>query len=274
MIDLHSHTTASDGEHAPEKLVRLAREAGVTTLAVTDHDTVAALSAAAEAGRTQGVRIVPGIELSAYVGDREVHVLGHFIDACFAPLVGLSALLRAKRRERMEKMLRKLRTLGIAVEMAEVEARSSGDNLGRPHLAQVLMKHGVADSVDDAFKRFLSRGAAAYVDRYRLSAREAIDLAREAGGVATLAHPGVSKVLPAQVAELKRFGLAGIEVFHSDQDESERTAWLEVARRLELVPTAGSDFHGARVAPRRHLGAVGMDPEELARLEARRGPRS
>lgn len=271
MIDLHSHTTASDGENGPLELVHRAREAGVTTLAVTDHDTVVGIAEAEAAGRRLSVRIVPGIELSAFVGAREVHVLGHFIDPRNVRLVEVSALLRVKRRERIVVMVERLAGLGVAVSVERVEALSGGENLGRPHLARALVEAGCAADVADAFRRYLGPGRPAFVERYKLAIEEAIGLVRAAGGTATLAHPGVSKLGEVEVREMRAAGLAGLEVDHSDHRPEQREAWRAVATALDLVPTAGSDYHGETVAPGRRLGTAAMDERDFRRLEARRG---
>lgn len=269
MIDLHSHTAASDGQHAPAELVRLAHAAGVRQLAVTDHDTVGGLAEAQAAGKALGVEVLPGIELSAVLNGREVHILGHFIDPADQTLRSMSVDLRTERRQRMERMIAKLGQLGLPVTMAEVEAFSGGENLGRPHLARALVERGWVRDVKEAFDRFLGNGKPACVEREKVEATDAIALIHGAGGTATLAHPGVSKVERHELEALAKAGLDGIEAYHSDHNPSVREKFLGIARELELVPTAGSDFHGEAVAPNRHLGSADMNPGELARLRAR-----
>lgn len=269
MIDLHSHTTASDGQYPPSVLLGMAAEAGVTVLAVTDHDTVAGLPEAAEAARHHGVELVPGIELSAFLGRREVHILGHFIDPDHPPLRALAEQLRGEREQRMERMVARLRSLGYPVSMEEVRRIAGDAQLGRPHLARVLVERGWCLSTRDAFDRFLGSGRAAWVDRYRLGHDEAIRLVRGAGGAATLAHPGSSKMEAYDISQLAAAGLAGLEVHHADHNPSVREKYLRIARAHGLVPTAGSDFHGEAVAPDNHLGTADMGPASLAALRAR-----
>lgn len=269
MIDLHSHTSASDGQHSPDELVALAAAAGVTTLSVTDHDTVAGIERSRQAAQARGLRLVPGIELSAFVARREVHILGHFIDPSNPRLASFSQRLRAERRRRMEQMVERMQRLGFPVSMREVEALAGDAQLGRPHLARVLVeRHWVVDT-QEAFDRFLGDGKPAHVDRFRLEGVEAIELIHGAGGTATLAHPAVSRVDRVQLAALKQAGLDGVEVQHSDQDLATQQRYLAFARELDLVPTAGSDFHGEKVAPHRHLGTASMDPAAFAVLERR-----
>lgn len=271
MIDLHSHTTASDGQFEPAELLRQAKEAGVLTLAVTDHDTVAGLEAASAAARVAGIEVVYGIELSAFVHGRETHILGHFVDRTDPALTGLSAMLRAEREKRMHKMVARLAELGMPCAFEEVVEASGGENLGRPHLARVLVAHGWAKDVRDAFDRHIGHGKPGYVQRYKLTSSEAIALIRKAGGAATVAHPSVNGLAFADLQALKGQGLAGLEVTHPDHASPVRAQMLAAARELDLVPTAGSDYHGEAVVPGRRLGMVDMSREDLERLRARAG---
>jgi hypothetical protein len=269
MIDLHSHTTASDGEHSPEDLLARARAAGVTILAVTDHDTVRGLARARAAAETQGIRLVPGIEVSTEAEGREIHILGHFVDPAESGLSGFSDRLRDERAERMGRMVRQMNTLGFPVTLDEVERIAAGAHLGRPHLALALVARGYVTSTREAFDRFLGDGKPGYVDRFRVAAEDAITMLHRAGGTATVAHPGSSKVSPHTLKELAKAGLDGLEIFHPDHVPSQREAFLRQADALGLVPTAGSDYHGPRVTPDRSLGMVSLDPTYFARLEAR-----
>ena len=270
MIDLHSHTTASDGEHAPAELLRRAAAAGVKTLAVTDHDTVQGLAAAQAAASAHGVRLVPGIEISADLNGREIHVLGHFLDPASPHLLGLQTVMKKERRTRMERMVAQLAATGIAVTMEAVLAVAGEASIGRPHLARVLVQRGAAVSVKDAFDRFLGFGKPGYVERQRMSAGEAIELCRIAGGTATIAHPGVSKVSRAELGALAELGLAGVEANHADHVPSQAAAYARWAAELGLVATAGSDYHGETVSPGRKLGERSMTQTALDALQARR----
>jgi predicted metal-dependent phosphoesterase TrpH len=269
MIDLHSHTTFSDGQHTPGELFSLAAQAGVTTLAVTDHDTVSGLHACAEAAAARGVTLVPGIELSAFIHSREVHVLGHFIDPKSAELSGFSDRLRVERAQRMEQMVEAMKRLGYPVTMDDVLTLAAGAHLGRPHLARVLVEKNYCANTKEAFDRFLGEGKPACVARFKLSGQDAVQLINRAGGAATVAHPAVSKVDRPELEALRAAGLAGVEVYHSDHNPSMREKYLKIARDLDLVPTAGSDFHGEKVAPGRHLGSISMAQAELEALRAR-----
>jgi len=271
MIDLHSHTTASDGQHEPEELLRRAKEAGVSTLAVTDHDTVAGLKRARDAAKAHGLALVNGIELSAFINGREVHILGHFVNDEDADLASFSQLLRRERETRMAQMVQKMNALGFPVTLQEVQTLAGEGQLGRPHLARVLVEKDYCADTKEAFDRFLADGKPGWVDRYRLSCEKAIELIRNSGGAATVAHPGVSKVNTYELTQMKAAGLAGIEVFHSDHVPSLREKLLNDARKLDLLPTAGSDFHGEKVAPGRKLGTASMDRSLFDALHQRAG---
>lgn len=270
-IDLHSHSTASDGELPAELVAERAAAAGVAVWALTDHDSIAQLGPAGAAARALGMRFVPGIELSVHLDRREVHLLGHFVDPESETLRGFEDLLAEKRRIRMGEMIHKLAALGVALEPEEIERFSGGKTLARPHVARALVARGLVSSVKEAFDRFLGEGRPAFVGRYRLPVEEAIALVRGAGGTATIAHPGLNRIERGDLERLKAWGLAGVEVYHGDHVPSQREKYLKLCAELDLAPTAGSDFHGPAVAPDRKLGMVSMSPAELERLEARRG---
>lgn len=269
MIDLHSHTTASDGQHSPHELIDLARHAGITHLAVTDHDTVAALEVASSAAQVAGVTLIPGIEVSAFVDEREIHVLGHFVRTSDPDLLQFCRTFGAERLRRMERMVDKMNALGLPVTMAQVHAIAQGAQLCRPHLARALVELGYCTSTKDAFERFLGNGKPGCVEKKRVTAETAIAMIRTAGGTATLAHPAVSKVLATEIEKLADAGLAGLEVFHPEHPPGTREKLLGLARKVGLVPTGGSDFHGDKIAPGRRLGAAATPPEEFEQLRLR-----
>ncbi len=273
MIDLHSHTTASDGQYTPDELLQLAADAGITTLAVTDHDTVAGLAACESAAKQHGIRLVPGIEVSAFVGKKEVHILGHFVERTEPRLSRFADELRVEREKRMVRMVAKVKALGFPITMDHVRQIAGDAHLGRPHLARVLVEGHWCLDTKEAFDRFLGDGKPGAVPRFEVTSAAAIALIHGAGGTATLAHPGTSKVLQFELEQLKREGLDGLEADHSDHPKHVRERFLGWAAQLDLIATSGSDFHGEKVAPDRHLGTASMAPERFTALEARR-PRS
>lgn len=271
MIDLHSHTNASDGVHPPDELVRLALSAGVTVLAVTDHDTTAGVQAAMRAAEEQGgaLRIVPGIEISCRWNGAEIHVLGHFLDPQDEALERRLAAFRDSREERMAAMIERCRSVGLDVSLEEIEARrAGGGSLGRPHLARLLLEKGYARDFQDAFDKWIGKGAPAWVERPMPEARDAIALLREAGGCASVAHPALSGLREADLRALAEAGLCGVEVDHPGQTPDVRKTLRAYARSLGLCATAGSDYHAAETGGMR-LGTEGMNPEEFAAYEAR-----
>ena len=251
-VDLHCHSTASDGTFAPAEVVRLAHAAGLTGLSLTDHDTLDGLpDAAAEAGRL-GLDFLPGIEVScAFPRPGTVHMLAYGFDPASPPMRALAARLGDARRERTDLILARLRGVGVELSKEEVEAEAGGmGTVGRPHIAAVLVRHGHAVSTRDAFDRYLGGGGAAHVDANPLAADQVFDLVRAAGGLCSLAHPLQTRrqsfaQLEALIRELAGQGMGGLETIHSTHDADTVHRLTRLADRLGLVPTGGSDFHGA-----------------------------
>jgi len=270
IIDLHTHSTASDGQYAPAEVATRAAAVGTRAWALTDHDTVAGLEEGAGAARPLGIRFVPGIELSAFLERREIHILGHFVDPVHRTLRDFEDLLADHRRTRVRKIVRLLAENGVSVTEEAIVACSGGKTIGRPHVARAMLATGVVGSVKEAFDRFLGEGQPAYVGRFRLLAEDGVKMIRQAGGVATLAHPGVSKVNPGELPRLRALGFDGVEAYHPDHPREQAAKYREAADRAGLVCTAGTDYHGEVVAPDRFLGTSSMAPAELERLEARR----
>jgi predicted metal-dependent phosphoesterase TrpH len=274
VIDLHSHTLHSDGERSPAELLTEAAAAGVQVLAVTDHDTVSGIADCRVAAERVGVRLVPGIELSSELHGREVHILGHFLDPASGALLKLATGMLAERRERMERMVILAQGMGFAdVTMERVIACSGGENLGRPHLARVLVESGHASSVKDAFDKFLRSRGPLWVDRRRLSVPEAVELIRGASGTSSVAHPGANGVSRQELKVMADAGLDAVEAFHPDHVPNQAEAYERWAKELGLLITAGSDYHGPGVQPGRKLGDRALSKARFAALEerARRG---
>jgi len=269
-IDLHSHSRASDGQYPAAEVAERMAQAGVAVWGLADHDTVAGLPAAAQAAGRLGLRLVPGIELSAFLERREIHLLGHFVDPAHDSLRRFEDDLADHRRQRMHAIVEKLAALGIRIRVADIEKFGDGKTIGRPHVARAVVETGAVGSVKEAFDRFLGEGRPAYVQRFRLEVDQAVRLVRGAGGTVTVAHPGVSGLERGELARLAAAGLAGVETHHPEHNPSVREKYLRLAEELDLVPTAGSDFHGEAISPDRRPGQVTMQPEDLRRLEARR----
>ena len=247
-IDLHLHTTHSDGSFAPADVIGLAHKAGVTALAITDHDITTAIPEAVAAGQQLGIEIIPGIEISSSFGESELHVLGYFLDWQDVLLQERLVTLRTSRHRRNPQIIERLQALGIDITYDEVRAVAGSDSVGRPHIARVLMDKKVVTSAKDAFDRFLANGKPAYVPRDLPSPAEAIQWIKDAKGLAVLAHPTwvrtTEGTLTELVRQLKADGLDGVEVHYSTHTPRQTREYLSLAKQINLLVTGGSDFHG------------------------------
>jgi predicted metal-dependent phosphoesterase TrpH len=261
-VDLHLHTTASDGTWSPTELVRAAAGKGVAVIAVTDHDTMDGVPEATAAGLLHGVEVLSGVEITTEVGPREFHLLGYFVRPEDEALQEQLALLKSARFERGREMVRRLNQLGVAVSFDEVLREAQGGALGRPHVARALFGRGLVSRPQEAFDRWLGRGRPAYVERYKLSPTEAIELLQRSRAIPVLAHPGLSGQ-DAQIETLVQAGLRGLEVYHPEHSPAMVAHYRALAERLGLLQTGGSDSHGPRGTRPLDVGEV-VVPEELA----------
>jgi predicted metal-dependent phosphoesterase TrpH len=266
-VDLHSHTTASDGTLAPRELVALAARQGVKVLAVTDHDSTGGL-AEARAAATPEMTIVPGIEINCDVDGAEIHVLGYFLDVEAGWFQDFLREQRAERAARVHRILAKLADLGMFVDAAEVFALVKEGSAGRPHIAQAMVHRGYVRSVREAFDRFLHTGGPASAPRRKLTPEQAIAVIRKARGVPVLAHPGLAN-RDAMIPSLVEAGLLGIESYYPEHSAAQTQAYLELCARHGLVATGGSDFHGPGVAHAPHPGAQAVPAAAWEDLRAR-----
>ena len=255
-----SHTNASDGLLSPDALVDRLAEAGIQTFSVTDHDTVAGLARAEAAAARHGLRFVPGIEITAVENELDVHMLGYGFDPTSRPLLEFLEAQRAERLMRAYRIIDRLKELGMPLEADQVIGQtppSSGKAIGRPAVARALVAKGYCESVSDAFNRFLGSGKPGFMPRTGAPAAEVVDIIARAGGVASMAHPGVTKrdeLIPGLVAR----GLMAIEVWHSDHDDETTMRYLAQAEALGLHMTGGSDYHGDLPDRNARLGAIGI----------------
>ncbi len=248
MLDLHTHSTFSDGSDRPEALVRQAVGLGLRALALTDHDNVRGVPSFLAACRAEGIAGLAGVELSVEVSSGTLHMLGLGIDPDHDELNAKLSLVLEGRDGRNRRILRKLNALGCGLEWAEIAALAGEEVVGRPHFAQAMVQRGLVHDRQEAFDCFLARGQAAYVDRFRLTPAEAIRLIRDAGGVSVLAHPftwhkEVASLAPA-LKELKSQGLGGLEVYYPEHTAEMTRDYLALTRQMGLVASGGSDYHG------------------------------
>ncbi len=265
-VDLHLHSTASDGTEAPERVVRAAQSAGLAAIALTDHDTVDGIEAAMAAGEQAGVRIIAGVELSAYEKSDETHLLGlHLLR--LDDMRGQLAAFRAARRQRAEAMVHRLNDIGVRITFDDVLSVAADAAIGRPHVARALVENGWARDLRDAFDRYLGAGRPAFLEKRRMGLGEAISLVHACGGIAVLAHPGGGGTV-ARIGALVALGLDGVEVLHPSHSADDRARLLALVQHFALVPSGGSDSHGSGDAGR-VVGALRVPEEWLERQDER-----
>lgn len=265
-VDLHTHSTASDGSRVPADVIREAKRVGLAALALTDHDTIDGIAEATAMGAELGVRVIPGIELSAVEGESETHILGlHLRDirAMETELVGL----RDMRRARAGRIVQRLNELGVRIELTAVLEQAAGGAVGRPHVARALIAEGWAVDFRDAFDRYLGNGRPAYVSKDRLAVVDAIALIHRAGGLAVLAHPSHTGTRE-RIETFVNQGIDGVEVRHPSHSADDTARLMALVDHFSLVPSGGSDWHGAAEGPRT-LGMMRVPADWLNRQETR-----
>ena len=258
MIDLHIHTTCSDGQYSPAETMRMAHEAGITVVSVSDHDTVSGIAEARNAAEQYGMAFFSGIEISVQ-GGKELHILGYGIDPENAALRSFCRKHVEERKERCTKMLAYLQNLGVNMTLDDVRRCNNGKTSGRPHFARTLVEMGYADSVQDAFEKYLTTPEFyAHVERPKPTPEEGMRVIHAAGGVAVLAHPHQlkleEKALDTLVQQLKKIGLQGIEAYYSRHTPEQTAFYLKLAQKHHLLYTCGSDFHGPLMKPEIAMG--------------------
>jgi len=255
LIDLHIHSTASDGSLTPAEIIDTASESGITALSLTDHDTIDGVKQILARGVQNGPAFLTGVEISCSLppgckGEDSLHILGYGFDAHNRRLNHTLEQLKQARADRNPKIIQKLNDLGYDIRLEEVERLSTSGQTGRPHIARVMVEKQIADSFGHAFDEFLAKGRPAYVDKFRLSCNEAVHAVHEAGGVAVLAHPGLieperKETVETLINELASLGLDGIEVYYPEHSENQVEHLEGIAERLDLLVTGGTDFHGS-----------------------------
>jgi predicted metal-dependent phosphoesterase TrpH len=267
-VDLHLHTTASDGRCTPQELVDRAAAAGVTVMGVTDHDTTAAITEASQAASARGIEVIAGIEVTAVEAGRDVHVLGYFIDPSNVQLAGFLQRQRTQRIARVKAVGDRLAQLGMPIDILPLVARAKEDgrSVGRPQIARAMIAAGYVADSRDAFDKWLATGRPAFVPRAGAPPEEVIRIIHAAGGVASLAHPGQTAV-DGRISAYVEAGLDALEVFHPDHDKPSTDRYRGLAAHLTLLVTGGSDFHGDP-SHGWEPGAVSLPADEWLRVRA------
>ena len=264
-IDLHVHTSASDGQFTPTEIVHQALDIGLRAFAVTDHDTTDGIPEALQAAEGTPLEVIPGVELSTVDSASEAHVLGYYVDQDDADLRDSLARLRHSRLERAQRILTKLARMGMPLDWADLQAIVGTGVIGRAHIALAMLERGYVSTVTEAFHHYIARGRPAYVERYKLKPVEAVRTIEAAGGVPVLAHPlQVYHLVPGLADD----GLLGLEVYYPGYAPDEIAYLVQLAERHGLIATGGSDFHGPDVLPGHELGAVAVPYEALQQLQA------
>ncbi|CAH1208493.1 MULTISPECIES: PHP domain-containing protein [Paenibacillus] len=273
--DLHTHTQASDGMQPPAENVKLAKRKGLAAVAITDHDTVAGIAEAVQAGLEEGIDVVPGVEISTRAGGKDIHVLGYYMDPNDVRFLERLRGLREARDQRNHKIIAKLRELGLDITWQEVidalgRPLQPDESIGRPHMADVLVRKGYAANMKDAFDQYLAEGKPGFVSVPRVTPQDACQWIREAGGAAVIAHPGLYGDDDLVRDILHQAKPDGIEVFHSDHGPEEERRYAQFAGEFDLIETGGSDYHGERQGVVFHgdLGSRTVSADVLAKLKA------
>jgi 3',5'-nucleoside bisphosphate phosphatase len=266
--DLHMHTICSDGVYSPYELVKRCKRNGLSTIAITDHDSLAAFPDAIEYGKEFGVEVIPGVELSAMVEDRDVHILGYFLDYTDKRLLEYLEFFRTERVKRAERIVAKLNNINVPLRFESVMQRAGKGSVGRPHIASALVDGGHIQSYHEAFEKFIGNGGPAYEKKFNLSPEEAIKLISSSGGLSFLAHPG-RYTSDEVVTTLIKNGLDGIEVTHPSHTQTHMTHYRGVIEEYFLLESGGSDFHGGRKNDDELLGSYFVDETKVTMMKNR-----
>jgi predicted metal-dependent phosphoesterase TrpH len=251
-VDLHTHTSYSDGFYSPAELIRKAKDAGIEYLGITDHDNVAGIEEATEAGKKLGVEVIPGLEISTDLRDKEIHILAYFIEPDNAELERYLKFFREERLKRAVRIVNKLKTLGIEILIDDVLEKAQNCAVGRPHIAQALLEKGHVKTYLEAFNKYIGNGSPAYEKKVHLSPQSAFKIISDAGGLSFIAHPGYMP--EAILKELIIDGVDGIEVIHSSHSQNQIRFYRGIVNEYFLLESGGSDFHGGKREDNENLG--------------------
>lgn len=253
-VDLHTHTSYSDGFHSPEELLDKAKTVGIEILGISDHDNLAAIKEATEIGKRLGIEIIPGVEISTDLKDKEIHILAYFIEPDNEELERYLTFFREERLKRAERIIRKLNILGLNITISDVLEKAQNSAVGRPHIAQALLEKGEVSSYYEAFNKYIGNGCPAYEKKVHLSPQSAFKIISDAGGLSFIAHPGYMP--EAILKELITAGVDGIEVIHPSHSPQQIRFYRGIVNEYFLLESGGSDFHGGKRDDEENLGKI------------------
>jgi len=265
-VDLHLHTTFSDGNLTPDKLIQLALKKNLHVISITDHDCTDGIDEAILAASDSNLTIIPGIELNTDTDDGEIHILGYFIDYQNEDLQKLLTECRNSRVERAKMIVEKLNGIGIDIQWERVQELAGHGAIGRPHIAKAMLETKSIRTFQEAFEKYIGRNGVAYIERLRLNVFEAISTIQQYDGIPVLAHPGYIKNLDKLLPNLIEFGLKGMEVFYANYDKNTINNLKNIASKYELIPCGGSDYHGIKTKAEKLPGALGPPIESVNQL--------
>ncbi len=243
-VDLHTHTSYSDGYHSPEELIQKAKTVGIETIGITDHDNLAAIETATEVGKQLGIEVIPGVEISTDLQDKEIHILAYYIETGNKELERYLNFFREERLKRAERIVGKLNTLGLNISISDVLDKAQNSAVGRPHIAQALLERGQISSYYEAFNKYIGNGCPAYEKKVHLSPQSAFKIISDAGGLSFIAHPGYMPEII--LKELITAGVDGIEVIHPSHSPQQIRFYRGIVNEYFLLESGGSDFHGGK----------------------------
>ncbi|MCF8008656.1 MAG: PHP domain-containing protein [Halanaerobiales bacterium] len=272
--DLHLHTIYSDGSYRPQDVIEMALKVNINTVAISDHDTLKGIEPAFEYAENKNIEVLPAIEFSTYIDKAEIHILGYYIDYKDPKFKKRVGKIFDARKKRAKKMVELLNQEGIEISYEDVKDIAGDDYIGRPHLAQVMVKKGYIENIKDAFtKQYIKNNGKAYVKKYKISPKQAIKLIKDNGGIPVLAHPVFinygKPMTEKDIKKLQKRGLMGIEVFHPKHDNNTKNYYKKVAKKLNLIITGGSDFHGEN-SPGVKIGDIRLKNKYVKRLKEAR----
>ncbi len=266
-IDLHSHTNYSDGFNSPRELIDKANSKGIDVLSITDHDNLAAIEEATEYGKEVGVEIIPGVEISSDIMDREIHILGYFVELGNTELERYLEFFRAERLKRADRIVKKLNILGISLKLEDVLKVARNSAVGRPHIAQAMVEGGFINSYYEAFNKYIGNGCIAYEKKVHVSPRSAFKIISDAGGLSFIAHPGI---MPENILkELIEAGVDGIEVIHPSHSPQLIKFYRGIVHEYFLLESGGSDYHGGKREDENNFGKFFVPPSVVEAMRQR-----